>query len=113
MGVNWSKGLEGLGRRFMPYNGMIAQDQLAWLDKLDYFIHVGAVVDKYISHTCDHILAGPLARQVLLESELSSFLIYPSVLMPVILFACSGTTNRWWNVILFIKLLHCPGVGKT
>merc|ERR1712192_90386 len=33
MGVNWSKGLEGLDRRFMPYNGMIAQDQLAWLDK--------------------------------------------------------------------------------
>jgi len=33
MGVNWSAGLEGLDRRFMPYNGIVAQDQLAWLDK--------------------------------------------------------------------------------
>lgn len=33
MGVNWSQGLEGLDRRFMPYNGRLAQDQLAWLHK--------------------------------------------------------------------------------
>ena len=35
MGVNWSAGLEGLDRRFMPYNGIVAQDQLAWLDKYE------------------------------------------------------------------------------
>ena len=30
-GVEWSLGLEGVERRFMPYNGMVSEDQLAWL----------------------------------------------------------------------------------
>ena len=60
--------------------------------------------------TCDHILAGPLARQVLLESELSSFLIYPSVLMPVIPSVSSGTMNRFWIIILLLAV--CLGVGE-
>ena len=30
-GVNWSEGLEGTSKRFMPYNGMIGTDQLDWL----------------------------------------------------------------------------------
>ena len=30
-GVNWSKGLEGTSKRFMPYNGMIGVEQLDWL----------------------------------------------------------------------------------
>ena len=30
-GVNWSEGLEGTSKRFMPYNGMIGAEQLDWL----------------------------------------------------------------------------------
>ena len=32
-GVEWSKGLEGTSRRFMPYNGMLSEDQLLWLEE--------------------------------------------------------------------------------
>ena len=32
-GVEWSLGLEGVERRFMPYNGMVSEDQLAWLEE--------------------------------------------------------------------------------
>ena len=32
-GVDWSAGLEGLERRFMPYNGMVGEEQLAWLER--------------------------------------------------------------------------------
>lgn len=30
-GVNWSTGLEGFGRRFMPYNGALSNKQLEWM----------------------------------------------------------------------------------
>ena len=30
-GVEWSKGLEGINKRFMPYNGKIGDQQMAWL----------------------------------------------------------------------------------
>ena len=30
-GTDWSRGLAGLGRRYMPYNGMVGEEQLAWL----------------------------------------------------------------------------------
>ena len=30
-GVEWSKGLEGTNKRFMPYNGKIGEKQMAWL----------------------------------------------------------------------------------
>ena len=29
-GVEWSRGLEGRDKRFMPYNGMIGDEQKAW-----------------------------------------------------------------------------------
>ena len=32
-GVDWSAGLDGLERRFMPYNGMMGEEQLAWLER--------------------------------------------------------------------------------
>ena len=40
------------------------------------------------------VLAGRLVRLLLLENELLSFPIFPSVLMPVILSVYFGTTNR-------------------
>ena len=30
-GVEWSKGLEGTNKRFMPYNGKIGPQQMTWL----------------------------------------------------------------------------------
>jgi manganese-dependent ADP-ribose/CDP-alcohol diphosphatase len=31
-GTDWSRGLAGLARRFMPYNGLVGPEQLAWLE---------------------------------------------------------------------------------
>ena len=31
LGVEWSLGLTGTDQRFMPYNGMLSDSQLAWL----------------------------------------------------------------------------------
>ena len=31
-GVEWSLGLEGTEKRFMPYNGMLSEEQLGWLE---------------------------------------------------------------------------------
>ena len=30
-GIEWSKGLEGINKRFMPYNGKIGDQQMIWL----------------------------------------------------------------------------------
>ena len=30
-GVNWSHGLDGTNKRFMPYNGMLGMQQMNWL----------------------------------------------------------------------------------
>ena len=30
-GVEWSKGLEGKNKRFMPYNGKIGEQQMTWI----------------------------------------------------------------------------------
>ena len=30
-GVNWSDGLDGTNKRFMPYNGMLGMQQMNWL----------------------------------------------------------------------------------
>ena len=32
-GVNWSLGLEGTDKRYMPYNGALSSAQLAWLEE--------------------------------------------------------------------------------
>ena len=32
-GVEWSKGLQGVNKRFMPYNGMIGDEQMHWFKK--------------------------------------------------------------------------------
>lgn len=32
-GVDWRTGLTGLDQRFLPYNGMVLQDQLQWLEQ--------------------------------------------------------------------------------
>ena len=32
-GVEWSKGLEGEDKRFMPYNGMIGEEQMQWFQQ--------------------------------------------------------------------------------
>ena len=29
-GVEWSKGLQGISKRFMPYNGMVGAEQMQW-----------------------------------------------------------------------------------
>ena len=32
-GVNWSVGLDGTDKRYMPYNGALSSDQLTWLEE--------------------------------------------------------------------------------
>ena len=63
-----------------------------------------------IGQLSSNTLAGPLVRQALLEKELSSFLIYPSVLMLVIPSVSSGTMNRFWIIILLLAV--CLEVGE-
>ena len=32
-GVNWSVGLDGTDKRYMPYNGALSSDQLTWVEE--------------------------------------------------------------------------------
>ena len=56
-GVNWSKGLEGTDKRFMPYNGMLGEEQLSWLQTT---LHQ-AKVDKESVIILTHIPLHPSA----------------------------------------------------
>ena len=93
-GVNWSEGLAGTDKRFMPYNGALSSAQIAWLERT---LSSAAEEGERVVVLC-HVPLHPRAADnlCLLWNYQVSSLSSPSVSVKFVLPARAVSTGEVW-----------------